>query len=161
MYRYLPTPSTATRSCSTLLSTKLISATPPVFTIAISSSPTICLSSHTSTSSSAVEARPPVPRHPLRHPSHLHAETTIFDCVHQKDETIRRRWVIFIRMILTDVPCIFSAIRIPIVFHRLAICATSRRTSMSRIKTSQGIVLFARKRLRQAQRARCERGPHW
>ena len=52
---------------------------------------------------------------------------------------------IFIRMILTDVPYTFSAIRIPNVFRRRAICAISRKTSTSRIKTSQGVVLFARK----------------
>src|ERR1700722_7405000 len=64
---------------------------------------------------------------------------------------------IFIRMISTDVPCTFSAIRIPIVFRRLAICATSRKSSTPRIKMSQGVVLFARKRLHQVQRTRCER----
>jgi hypothetical protein len=29
---------------------------------------------------------------PFQHPPHLHAETTIFDYVHQKDETVCRLW---------------------------------------------------------------------
>jgi len=46
---------------------------------------------------------------------------------------------IFIRMISTDVTCSSSAIRIPIVFHRVAISATSRKTSTSRIKRPRAL----------------------